>query len=379
MNTNKLNEKNVDEIYKILLPYINKIFSSYTNLTSKEKMILSFKAIINSRQKLDLPLYIFFMFYEKELKILINNRIKEKQKDIDPSILYEEKVRSIKKLTNKEEQHLIEEMLKGNKYAKEKLIISNLYLVFNISSQYQVFDIPIDDIIQAGSEGLMEALDNFDKNKAGDFPIYLSWKIVGSIQKLFRDYSKSRNIQAREFSSIIKYQKKYNKLEDKLKRKPTEAEVLDKIKVPQSYIKSLKQKYYNLISLDEMIEKQDVIVDVDESLEEVYEKIIMASTLEKTIYDLFKKCHLTENEIKVLICKYGLDDGYQKENSVVADIINISRTSVIEMENSALKKIRESDYVKKYAIYTSFPNHSLDNLDKFMIEYKNKLKKKRYK
>ena len=65
-------------------------------------------------------------------------------------------------LNREEEKYSVNEMIKGNSAAKEKLIVSNLRFVVNIAKKYQGKGMPFLDIIEEGNIGLMNAINKFD-------------------------------------------------------------------------------------------------------------------------------------------------------------------------------------------------------------------------
>lgn len=91
-------------------------------------------------------------------------------------------------LTKEEEEHYIEEHLKGNKEARNQLIEHNLRLVAHIVKKYDSKVEDSDDLISIGTIGLIKGVDSFS-NKHGtkittycarciENAIYTYWKAV---------------------------------------------------------------------------------------------------------------------------------------------------------------------------------------------------------
>ena len=58
---------------------------------------------------------------------------------------------------------------KGDKKARQELIIHNLKLVVSIAKQYLNLGLPFEDLIQEGNLGLIRAIEKFDVTKETAF------------------------------------------------------------------------------------------------------------------------------------------------------------------------------------------------------------------
>ena len=67
--------------------------------------------------------------------------------------------------------------------------------------------------------------------------------------------------------------------------------------------------------------------------------------------------NLNEREKKVVVMRFGLDDGRRKTLDEVGDVLRISRKSVIHNEKNSLEKIRKNIKIWDYFEF----NYSLDS------------------
>jgi len=70
----------------------------------------------------------------------------------------------------------------GDEKALEELIISHGRLVVRIAWRFRGSGLPIDDLIQEGNSGLLDAADRFDTSREVRFLTYATWWIVAAIQ-----------------------------------------------------------------------------------------------------------------------------------------------------------------------------------------------------
>ena len=78
-------------------------------------------------------------------------------------------------LTIEEEQQLCKKILEGDKSAYDKFIEKNLKLVVSIAKRYNKKELDIEDLIQNGNLGLINAIEKYDYKKGYKFLTYATW------------------------------------------------------------------------------------------------------------------------------------------------------------------------------------------------------------
>ena len=86
-------------------------------------------------------------------------------------------------LSQEEEYNLWEQMKNGNNTARQQLINSNLRFVMSRAINYLQSGVPLEDLFQAGSVGLMMALDVFDASQGVKLISFAVYYIDHEIQK----------------------------------------------------------------------------------------------------------------------------------------------------------------------------------------------------
>lgn len=72
---------------------------------------------------------------------------------------------------------------------RERLILHHAPLVRALASRFTARGVPIEDLIQVGSIGLINALDRYDPTHGAKFGTYAVPTIVGEIKRYFRDHN----------------------------------------------------------------------------------------------------------------------------------------------------------------------------------------------
>ena len=97
-------------------------------------------------------------------------------------------VRKTHPLTTEEEHQLWDRMQKGSQRARARLIESNMRYVVNVAKRYLPSGASLEDLIQAGNEGLVRAADKFDGSLGFRFISFATWYVENEIRKTAYDY-----------------------------------------------------------------------------------------------------------------------------------------------------------------------------------------------
>ena len=102
-------------------------------------------------------------------------------------------------LTKQEEDKLINQMLNGDKNARNKLIEHNLRLVAHIVKKYDNGKDDIDDLISIGTIGLIKGIDTFSNKNGTKLTTYAARCVENEILMFYRSNKKNaKNISINE-------------------------------------------------------------------------------------------------------------------------------------------------------------------------------------
>ena len=256
--------------------------------------------------------------------------------------LYLKDIKHIPLLTATEEVELAKRIKKGDGRARQKMIKSNLRLVINIAKKYSYLGVPMLDLIEEGNLGLMKSVEKYDHRKGYRFSTYAAWWIKQYITRAIANQGKTVRIPVYVIELLMRFKKIAGQLAHKFKRKPRLNEIAKRMKMPMGRVRQLSKMASTVSSLNapvdesgstefmDLIEDEKVAKEVDE---------LSNFLLHERIKDLLHR--MSERERKILSLRFGLKDGVKHTLRETAECFGITRERVRQIENVAMRKLRE--------------------------------------
>ena len=257
---------------------------------------------------------------------------------------YLKEISPIPVLSNEEQIKLVMKCHKGDKKARQELIIHNLKLVVSIAKQYLNLGLPFEDLIQEGNLGLIRAIEKFDVTKETAFSTYATTWIKAKMTRALSEkvriirlpYYKEEMLQQykKYLTMFIKLKGYYPSIDEMIKLSGFTKEDLIEFK---SYLKEI-------VSLDEMVEygKDECLKDSTELsiIEKLEEESLQEDIYKRIRYALKVLPEMDRNIIKDL---YGLNDGKTKTNAKIAPLYGVSRETIRIRKIKSLKSLQEKN------------------------------------
>jgi RNA polymerase primary sigma factor len=267
--------------------------------------------------------------------------MKKRRDSLNSLNLYFQRVKKIAVLTPEEEKDLIIKAKAGSEEAFKKIIIANQKLVVKEALKYYFKEDNFLDLVNEGNKGLIEALKRFDPARENRFYTYALWWVRSEIRRYLSKNQKIISFPDIFYNSYLNFKKEYFKMQKQLKRKPTEAELAERLNVPVKKVKVLLSVPDEIVSLDKSMDndhntKLSTLLP-DKTLTDPQDIMIGVST--RTLIQEDVK-ELTDKEAEVIKMRYGFGEGEAMKLREIAKKLDMSPEGVRRIELKALKKLR---------------------------------------
>lgn len=116
------------------------------------------------------------------------------------------------------------------------LIEANLPLVRYAAARFRSRNEPMEDVIQVGTIGLINAIDRFDPDRGVQFPTFAMPTVVGEIKRYFRDNVRTVHVPRRLHELWVQVNGATEDLTTLHGRIPTTAEIAERLKIGEDEV-----------------------------------------------------------------------------------------------------------------------------------------------
>ena len=265
-------------------------------------------------------------------------------------------------LTPEKEYELFTRIVNGEEQAKKDILFYNLRLVVSVAKRYIGWSLPLEDLIQEGNMGLMEAIEKFDINKGYKFSTYASILIRQYILKFIADKSRIIRIPYYLNDVMIKIKKTTSVWKKTHSSDITPSELAELTGVSEERIRLCLCVMNDAISLEtpvntENYNNKDGMNDNENhlSLHEVlvdeesqYEDVMLRDYLDKFMIAVNNASNLKERELYVVKARAGFFNDREMTLEDIGKEIGVTRERVRQIEIRALGKLRHDENVSSF-------------------------------
>ena len=218
-----------------------------------------------------------------------------------------------------------------------ELIMHHQRLVRSIASRFLGAGESLDDLIQVGNIGLINALDRYDPDQGTRFSTYATPTILGEIKRYFRD--KTAGIKVPRWLQELNQatRRTSQALTNELGRMPTVAEIAERLGTTEEEVIEAMESYdaSNLLSLDTHLDGHSTLDSV--SLLDLIGKTDTGLSEFENFSDLRSAIASLETREREVIFLRFFDELSQAK---IAQKMNVSQMHVSRLQQRALKRLR---------------------------------------
>jgi RNA polymerase primary sigma factor len=255
-------------------------------------------------------------------------------------------VRTIKSFeTPDEEYQCALKAYKGDKDAINELVERNLKFVISVAKQYACSLAPLEELVNEGNYGLIEAAEKFEPSRGFKFISYAVWYIRKNITDYMNRHSRSIRIPINKITELNKLKKEIEKLEQTNERPISSIDLVG--------LEGSDLNFNNinmLLSLDSMsVSSLDAPFSSDGdsgSMIDVIENNNSLSSDHLVNENDFSKAMesalagLTNRQREIITLTYGLDGQEPLSLIEIGERVEMSREGVRQLRKKALKTLK---------------------------------------
>ena len=249
-------------------------------------------------------------------------------------------IRAIPMLDPAEERALAKRCAEGDEEAIRQMVNANLRLVVSVAREYAGRGVPLLDLIQEGSIGLLSAAKKFDHTLEFRFSTYATKWIRQGVLRCLADHGLIR-VPAHTAERIRKLTMARAELLQRYGEEPTMEQLAESCQMPLEKVKKYLSLSPEVCSLDAPAGEEELTLGTvlaDASSAQPYEELVR-SELSHTMDTLLAM--LTPRQQEVLRLRFGMDDGVCRSLEETGALLGISKERARQVEKQAMEKLQK--------------------------------------
>jgi RNA polymerase primary sigma factor len=241
-------------------------------------------------------------------------------------------------LDNAERRRLEREEIHGDE-ARERLVRFNLRLALSIARRYAGRGLPLEDLMQEGTLGLLRAAERYDPDLGYRFSTYATWWIRQAVRRALVEQGRSVRLPEHLVGLLGRLQRAALAIEQQKGRPATAAELAEALETTVDKVEAALKASLMPASLDAPVTEDgatlaEVVADDGPTAGEVAEDRALRTAVREALNGL------TDRERLVVELRHGLDGKPPRTLAEVGEALGISRERARQLEAQALRKLR---------------------------------------
>ena len=243
------------------------------------------------------------------------------------------------------ERYELEDQQRQGERARQALILANLRLVFSVARRYQRLGLPMEDLVQEGMAGLLQAVEKYDWRKGNKFSTYAVWWIRQAVTRALSNQSRTIRLPSYRVEQLSKIYQTRDRLSQRLGRDPSTEEIAENLSWETEQVNyALQLGDMHAASLNAPVGD-----DGDDKTERTLMSRISDTqatepadqAYRSLLYDALNQelTHLDRREAEILRLRFGLGGGQEHTLAEIGKHVGLTRERVRQIQKEALAKL----------------------------------------